>query len=693
MRRITGTAAGRPAIALLTLVGVFSVWMRAGFPVFGIGNAYDDDRLFLTLARYISQGRWLGPFDDLTLVKGPVYPMFIAAAGMLHVPLKVAEQVCTVAAAAALFRWIASREIMGRRPAAYPALGSVIFTLLCLDPIVWTSSLARVIREGIYGSLSLAVVTLTLATCFPSRPSRLGGALLLGAGLGLVGSAFWLTREEGVWLVPSVVVVMGVAAMAEWPKWRAARSRGTVRALCGPPAWRPLASFGSAALTCAIVAGSIATMNLRYYGAFEVTEAKSSAFTHAYGALSRIEPDQWQRYIVFPKDARERAYAVSPAARELAPVLESEAGQRFAALHCNEFAIAPCTGFHAGWFQWILRSAATAAGHYGSAAESRAFYERLAREIDQACDAHALRCLAARNTLAPPFRWTYLADALHEAWPMVRLLVTLGETQIVRLPSDAAGGDLDAIADMVGPVQPGAAKAMVLHGWVATPSRTPGMAVISRQEGGRFTGSVDLVPQGESDARFPGLHDVEFTINTDCPRQDCDIVLSVPGQTDIRLPVSGLAKNTMPVDGLDKMRVDSVDEIQAFPFHTMMEDVQLGLARHIAVAYGAVRILWPIALASLALAFALDIRRPKPLPLYALALASLAAVVSRVGLLSYLQVTSIPSRNLLYLSPAMPFLITFIVTALFLGGQSVARVVSAGKPLPRAGQHDTALAR
>ena len=67
----------------------------------------------------------------------------------------------------------------------------------------------------------------------------------------------------------------------------------------------------------------------------------------------------------------------------------------------------------------------------------------------------------------------------------------------------------------------------------------------------------------------------------------------------------------------------------------------------------------------------LDFRRVKPVPLYALALASLMAVVSRVGLLSYLEVTSIPSHNLLYLSPAMPFLIIFIVTALFLGARSV----------------------
>ncbi len=666
-----GKLVGKPGHAvtiLLTVVAVFSVWMRAGFPVSGIRMSEDDDVLFLRLAHWISQGQWLGPFNDLTLVKGPVYPLFIAAAGILHVPLKLAEQVCIIAASGMLCRWIATREVNGRHSAAFVATRSILFILLCLDPVVWTAPLERVAREGLYGSLSLTVVTFTLVASFPSKQARLRDAILPGVMLGLVGSLFWLTREEGVWLLPSVATVISVTAVAEWAKWRNTRSQ-----LAGSRSvpWRQAVSLGTATIVYAVVTGSVATLNLRRYGEFELNEVKSSAFTHAYGALSRIEPITWQRYIVFPKDVRAQAYAVSPATRELAPTLEGPTGQNLAILHCEEFGITPCTGFHAGWFQWVLRDAVKTAGYYGSATQSKTFYERLAHEIDGACETHKLHCITARNTLAPPFRRQYLTDAVRESWPMFQLLAALGTTEIGSRPSDATGGYLDTISDMVGPVQPGAAAVMILHGWAARPGRAPNVAIVSHREGTRFTTSLDLVPVGDIALGFPGLDGVEFTINTDCPLQDCDLILKVPGENDSQVPLATLSKGVTSLNDQRQLFVDRVDETPTFPFRTMLAQVQLTLAKRLAVPYKAARFLWPVALAGLALAFALDFHRAKPVALYALALASLVAVVSRVGLLSYLEVTSIPSRNLLYLSPAMPFLIIFIVTALFLGVRGV----------------------
>jgi hypothetical protein len=46
----------------------------------------------------------------------------------------------------------------------------------------------------------------------------------------------------------------------------------------------------------------------------------------------------------------------------------------------------------------------------------------------------------------------------------------------------------------------------------------------------------------------------------------------------------------------------------------------------------------------------------------ALATGSAVAVLSRIALLAYLDVTAIPSANTLYASPATPFMILFAVT-------------------------------
>ena len=55
-------------------------------------------------------------------------------------------------------------------------------------------------------------------------------------------------------------------------------------------------------------------------------------------------------------------------------------------------------------------------------------------------------------------------------------------------------------------------------------------------------------------------------------------------------------------------------------------------------------------------------------PLGVLAFALLGSVVVRVALLSFLEVTSIPSINLLYFTPAYPLLLAYVAIALWLGG-------------------------
>src|SRR3954471_132435 len=37
-----------------------------------------DDMLFVKLGGYLAEGKWLGPYDQFTLMKGPGYPAFLA---------------------------------------------------------------------------------------------------------------------------------------------------------------------------------------------------------------------------------------------------------------------------------------------------------------------------------------------------------------------------------------------------------------------------------------------------------------------------------------------------------------------------------------------------------------------------------------------------------------------------------------
>src|SRR6185369_8063741 len=117
-------------------------------------------------------------------------------------------------------------------------------------------------------------------------------------------------------------------------------------------------------------------------------------------------------YIVFPADARQKAYAVSAAALELRPALEGAVGKSWLRASCKHVPRTPCSEILSAHFVWAFRDAVAAAGHYKSAPEALAFYDRLTAEIDAACRAGRLSCGPASASLAPPFRWNYVADAL-----------------------------------------------------------------------------------------------------------------------------------------------------------------------------------------------------------------------------------------------------------------------------------------
>jgi hypothetical protein len=66
-------------------------------------------------------------------------------------------------------------------------------------------------------------------------------------------------------------------------------------------------------------------------------------------------------------------------------------------------------------------------------------------------------------------------------------------------------------------------------------------------------------------------------------------------------------------------------------------------------------------------------------------LALFTAVASRTALLGFLEVTSIPSVNTLYFTPAYPLLLAFVVTTLWLGLTDVGRILK-NKRAVRAGE-------
>lgn len=544
----------------LVAIAAGSLWLRMAFPISALGHSVYDDLLFARLASYIHAAHWLGPYDELTMAKGAAFSVFLALNEASRLPLALSQHLLYLAAS--LYFAFTMGAVFRSRSAVI-----VFFALLAVNPLFWNPDIGgRVVRENFYVSLSLLLVAQSVQAFVleraptPTGDWRAKRTLLLA--LGATTGIYWLTREEGVWLLPSILVA------AVFGLFRLARSgRGDWRVI-----WKVIAGFvlvPSAA--CGLLVGAVNTANYVKYGVFRNNDFRSSDFQAAYGTLARISHAQWRPYVVFPRDAREHAYGASPAARVLRPHLEGVVGERWRKAGCEQTNTDPCPEILSGWFMWALRDAVAAAGYYRSASNAKGYYEDLAREINAACDDGSIPCGRRSDSLVPPWRPEYLQRWMASARAVFGTLFTLGDTMVRVKPSV---GDPRSLALF---------------------SRVTNEALASRQ----------LCP--------------------DDPRRAAGATACIP----------------------DRLRLEIAQSLARFQSRASAFALPLALGA------------WPLCIA------VSIIRRRWHLG-HVVAAALVAAVASRVALLSFLEATSIPSNNMLYLSPVTPLALALVPCILFL---------------------------
>jgi hypothetical protein len=321
---------------------------------------------------------------------------------------------------------------------------------------------------------------------------------------------------------------------------------------------------------------------------------------------------------------------------------------------------------------WALRDAVAHAGHYVTPQQAASFYERLAAEINTACDEGRIPCLAPRATLAPPFRWHYLADSLGPARKLFQFVWGMGPWQIGSVPSEGSLPGIQAVADSVGPVVPPSRMWHRVIGWVATSTGQPEIAV--RSPTGRFVNvslfvycGLDVVAAGQ------GAEAKRFQIETDCAPDACDLVLHVPNTDGVVLPWKDLRPGLVADENGVRVFVEAVKTRDAWAGSETRRGIQTAIASAIAYVYpGMFLVLTGTGFIGVMFsAFRWRGQRDQGF-LIALAAGSLSAAGSRIALLAYLDAAAIPAVNLLYAAPATPFVIVFAVTGTYLGWLSFA---------------------
>ncbi len=669
-----GSRSATWALGVGAVLVALKLWLVAVQDVSAVGWAMHDDRLFLEQSRHLLMGEWLGPYDALTLIKGPFYPLWIAWNRALGVPLLFAQHVLLAAACALMVQALLP---LWKRP-ALPSI--VLFAVLLFNPMSWGGQFARVIREGVYPQLGMIVIAcaIGLMTRALGSPWRLAG---WAGGLGLGLAALWTTREEGVWILPAVTLAVAVAVLRVLLANRreaAARPARPEGAESLESATREgvarRAAVRLAVLALPFILWQAALLGVRWenlcrYGVFTVVEVKSPEFLAAYGALARVGAAQYRELVPVPTPARQAIYPVSPAFRELEADLEGRLLPAFAGSSCTMTPV--CDDMAGGWFVWAFREAVQTSGHYSSATDAAAYYRQLADEVNDACERGRLQCAPKRATLAPPLRRSILQPFLVAFWQTFVKVARFDDHAPEPGPSTGSPEFLELAADITGEwLMPTSPPALELRGWVVVPGKSPQFQV-RHARGDPVDSSIrlrqsfwlreDLARQGRN---LPEAANARFVLRTECWR-GCSLEVGAEGRVLELVPIDG-REHRIDRDDL-YLHLEATSESWGAPA-ARLDWLKMQALAAVVAAYRAAA-PWLAALAMIAYlalgAHAVVTREPW---LWLAATSLLAAVLVRIALLSLIHVTSFPATHALYLSPAHPLMLAFIcLTLLGLG--------------------------
>jgi hypothetical protein len=350
---------------VLAILAMLKLWLVSAH-AFPAAFYPHDDLLFLRLAQDIASGEWLGEYNNLTLFKQPFYPIWIAAMFWLGVPLSLSQHI--LYGCSCLVFVIAIRQMLRNNPLYL----LIIFATLLFHPVSYAGSeMSRVLREGVYLSLPLLVLSFAIGLLL-RRDATIKKFVMWNICLSLSFTAFWLTREEGVILLPSLFLLFATLLVSV--RLFSQEKKRRIKVCC------------IAIVLVFVIVGAIAGINKVYYGIFATCEQTQSYFGDTFCALYRVKPKAFQRYLLVSHEMRERIYMVSPAFAELRPFLEGDLGKAWAQF--GPYAGKEITGH----FIHALMDSVALAGYYRSGDVVAKYYQRLTLEVNTACDAGTLEC-------------------------------------------------------------------------------------------------------------------------------------------------------------------------------------------------------------------------------------------------------------------------------------------------------------
>ena len=380
-------------VSFLAIAG-FSMVMRVLIPPSIILGTSYDDWLQVHLAGNILSGNWLGPWEIRTLIKGPGYPLFLAASNLMGISPVYAVHVLYLVAC-----FFALQFLKRLWPTFFQSnyIQFFLYFLLCFNPVVFSSDFSRIYRNGLFAVLiffgtvcGLDAILLAKKCLNHERMKyKFAGRIFLASFL--LGYSI-VTRLDGSLIFPIILfAIIFVAFIEKVNAYGVNRPKsGKLIKQRNAKEIAPILKIGAISIFLYFLPTFfIQTMNSSYYGINSVDDYSQGNFAAAMKTWQSIEPRLDDRfYIPVTEFQKEEAFRVSPKARMLEKYVKSEETWE-KQTSCQQNVDCKTSG---PWIVFEVRDAVVSLGLARDAQEFQKFFGDMNSELKSACAAKTISC-------------------------------------------------------------------------------------------------------------------------------------------------------------------------------------------------------------------------------------------------------------------------------------------------------------
>lgn len=356
-------------IAATIIFAIVKIFLVHSIP--SIAHCYRDfdDFLFIQHAESIIKGEWFGAFSDKTLVKGPMYPLFIAFNHFTGISLKFSEYLLYLVSIVLLT--IGTYKLFTNKLLSIFLLG-----LLLLNPYV--EVINRVMRESIYTAQMIIIIS---AICLIHHYKRnIGKQITCYLLLAFTSFTFWYNREEGIWILPLLVLFLSWSLFFEQNRIKLPNRKSLFPPLLGIVVFLSLQFW-------------LKSQTRILYDTTRIVDLMTPESKEALKAIYRVKFD-FTPYIATPPEVRNKLYQHSSKFKMIEDEMEKYAKNKNYLCH---FHPEVCYKISTDMLVWYLRYAINDIGLYTDPQTVAKFYSEMADEINQACDQGLIDCNERRN--------------------------------------------------------------------------------------------------------------------------------------------------------------------------------------------------------------------------------------------------------------------------------------------------------